>query len=139
MTRGKAVLLQDKVSYILETTEFNGDMGIDMNRGEDMVKLLKKVKSENEFRRTIVEFNKAEFGYPEELFYERKNEDVIVFNMNDYFEKKGCLNWFSDYLYFLNLKSEKVKFVDIKERNIELKPTQIGVFKFGKFIKSINQ
>lgn len=132
MTRGKAILLSDK-NYTLETVEFNGDMGIDMDKGKELIKYLKPVNSEKLFRQAIALFNKDNFDYSGELFYQAKDEAEIIFKNRSYYDR-----WFSDYLYFLNIGSKPFKFADTQGKTITIQQHNIAVFYFGKFIKIIS-
>ena len=132
MTRGTIILFTNRQT--IETTEFNGDMYLKpQSNGQIMIDLLKKVKTEKDFREAITKFNKDNFGYQEELFYPREKKTEIVFTKGTYFNR-----WFSDYLYFLNLSDKTISFTDISIVKKKLKPKKkIFVFNFGEFYKAI--
>jgi len=132
MTRGTIILFTNRQT--IETTEFNGDMYLKhYSNGQIMVDLLKKVKTEKDFRKAITKFNKDNFSYQEELFYPREKKTKIVFTKRTYSNR-----WFSDYLYFLNLSDKTISFTDINLVEKKLKSKKkIFVFNFGEFYKAI--
>ena len=133
MTRGTTILITN--NSMIETTEFNGDMYLEPNsNGQQMLDLLKKVKTEKDFKQAIKKFNQDNFGYKEKLFHTSRNENSITFTEQSYFKR-----WFSDYLFFLNISHKQIKFIDIEGKSKILKPNQIIIFYFGVYYKLTQQ
>lgn len=137
MTRGKFVLITDKT--VFASCEFNGDMYYDDGWGIEVVKRLERVKSYEDFVKEVTAFDLANFGY--------QNEHDDYFGIHDYeigpneinFDKNYFGDWFSDYLYVLNLSSSMKEIV---ERNtherLGIDPGEIQIYCFGKYEGSNN-
>lgn len=160
MTRGTFYLITAKtkkenyLSYkqpiVLGSTEFNGDMyGSPLDSKDDQkigyyndaVKLLKKVKTENDFKKIITEFNATHHKYNENLvfaakvaIYEHNNKPLFDFEEDNYFR-----DYSSDYLYWKNISGDSVFFKeqDKSDSIIELPTSKIATFRFGNFIEII--
>lgn len=126
MTRGKLILITNKIVYI--STEFNGDMYPDGN-GLEAFKRLLNVNNPKDYVKEVGEFNKNNFDYQGRVFGTRnlkwleKTKDFS----EDYFN-----NWFSDWLYVKNISKKPVKFIlmDTKEERVVM-PDEVAAFNFG--------
>ncbi len=137
MTRGTPYLiLKDRT---ILSDEFNGDMYGSPQNNEwaqkhgcysEMVTRLKKVKSEEEFRKEMRAFNSENHNHNPFGFYTDKREDIDF--SDDYFG-----NFSSDYLFFKNMSGKPVRIIDSKKHRIELKHGSIATFHFGEFIEII--
>ncbi len=142
MTRGKMVLITD--DSVLTSVEFNGDMYLPDGKwdgyGKDVIDGLKEVKTEQEYKDFVLKFNAEHHGYDdvEEFTYDLLEEcryrgicqtEEELFDMaTGYFDK-----WFSDYLYFKNLRSEAVAVYDDEGRVLSIEPNGILVLNFGTY------
>jgi hypothetical protein len=133
MTRGTAILLTNFKS--VTTCEFNGEMYIEPDsNGSILLKHLERVKSTKGFKREVTEFNKKCFGYIDiPIYLVVKRLRNIEFKPSTYYR-----DWFSDYLYFLNISWFKIKIIDMDGKVFYLLPGEIAVFYFGKFYMSHN-
>jgi len=154
MTRGTFYLITDK--RMIESCEFNGDMyGSPLDSESDQkvghykkaIKLLKKVRTIEDFKREINAFSEKEFG-PEsgkkvfncgnvefvDQSHARYKDDngIIAMNDDNYFAV-----YFSDYLYFKNCGKKTIDIKDRKNKLIKLKPMEIATFDFGDLIEVI--
>jgi len=133
MTRGTAILLTNFKS--VTTCEFNGDMYIEPDsNGQILLYHLENVKTVRQFKRAIEKFNDDCFGYTGiPLHLTVKKFKSIKFKESTYFK-----DWFSDYLFFLNISWFKRKIIDMDGKEFELLPGELAVFYFGKFYMSYN-
>lgn len=127
MTRGTSILiLPDKM---LISSEFNGDMYLDpYSNGEAMVYKLEESNSIIDYIKKLHEFNNERFGYKDISVYQSLRPAAIIFNEYSYFEK-----WFSDFLFFKNLFSKSMLFIDKNGHRFRLKSGDIAVYYFGVF------
>ena len=159
MTRGTAYLILPK-GKVISSCEFNGDMYGSPKDDErlqrvgyysEMVERLKRVKDENTFKVQIKEFDKENFGYQDEEYdCEEDNyfkffkddwkkewcnrNNKISFNENVYFK-----DFFSDYLYWLNLSGESVEFQCMNDKTRKVDHREIITFNFGNYIETIKK
>ena len=117
---------------VLRTVEFNGGMGYDMSAGQHVVTMLRDIKDsspdviEDDFRGFIEDLNNVHFNYPEKLIRDEVISD-ISFEKDFYFH-----NWFSDYIYVLNVKKEPVIVSDYHSNKEEIESGEMAAFYFGK-------
>ena len=137
MTRGTPYLILR--SKVVCSDEFNGDMygspkdsKWEQKNGHysEMVERLKRVESEEEFRKEIKAFNSENHDYHPFSFYTDDKKDIDL--SDDYF-----VNFFSDYLFFKNLSGRPVRIMDSKKRPVRLKHGSIATFYFGEFIEIV--
>ena len=138
MTRGQIVVFHE--GGITTSTEFNGDMYFNAGdgwggHGDEVVEALKKVKSVEDYKEYVRAFNKEYFQYEEELFYNAITDGGYGFTEKDmldmtegYYDK-----WFSDYLYFKNLRDEDVDLITMDGTMLTVKPNGILALNFGDF------
>jgi hypothetical protein len=132
-TRGTAILLTNFKS--VTSCEFNGNMSIGNNTdGSFLLEHLEKVKTVREFKRAIERFNGGWYGYngiPLHLTVGKLRN--IRFKQSTYYR-----DWFSDYLYFMNISWFKVKITGKDGKVFHLLPGEIAVWYFGNFFMSHN-
>ena len=80
MTRGKIVLITN--DKLLTSVEFNGDMYVEHGHGEQLLKDLPNIKTEEEYRDYVVAFDNENFGYAN---YETEYKDGVNYFNNEYF------------------------------------------------------
>lgn len=134
MTRGQLVIVEP--GRIITSTDYNGDMGTDMDTGKKALKELKKVKNLEAFKKLTQSFN-DDYGYKDEhdTYFPCWNWSMMdLFDMtSDYFDK-----WFSDYLYIKNLSGETIYIKaktdsDIGFELVSLEDGKIGVLNYGRY------
>lgn len=144
MTRGQIVLFTE--GKVLSSIEFNGDMYPPANDGwvgygQDVIDGLKMVGSVQEYEDFVRKFNAdhhdykdvKQFVYDALAIYNKdynKNvtEECLLDMQDGYFDK-----WFSDYLYFKNIRDEEVTVYDDEGKAVIVKPQGILVLNFGSF------
>lgn len=133
MTRGTVILLTNFKSVV--TCEFNGGMYIKPeSNGSILLEHLDKVKTVRQFKRAIEKFNGGCFGYDDmPLYLTVKRLRNIEFKPSTYYK-----DWFSDYLYFINISWFKIKITSMDSKIFYLFPGEIAVWYFGKFYMSHN-
>ena len=133
MTRGQIVLITNDGLYT--SAEFNGDMYYE-GYGEQVIEGLEKVKSYEEYKQFVEEFNAENFEYDDKLIYELAKTDTeddvktikrLLTMGKDYFD-----SWFSDYLYIKNISDEDWEItLDDDDWTITLKSGEICSLNFG--------
>ena len=122
MTRGKLVLVVNKDTSCMVSTEFNGDMypsgyGAVADAGRTQVKNL------GDFQDLVKKFVKG-YGYNE------RDEEIhphkLAGTLGDYYQ-----NWFSDYLYIKNICGRDIVVTDKNGNELELPNNGIVVLDFG--------
>ena len=127
MTRGKFVLFEEDKVYA--TNEFNGDMYYS-GHGELAALGMKGVRTKEALLEYAKDFNKKEFGYPEEeiclyLLADEETYDKYLDMTQSYFEK-----YFSDYIYIINVSGRDLEFKTKSGTRI-LRDDTSGVLNFG--------
>lgn len=136
MTRGTAYVLYEKDGQIWmgATDEFNGDM-YPGSKHDDMVKALCKVFTYEDFGLVMHKFNKENHNYDDFQIYHHTLEAKLgPVNYID-FDKDYYSEWFSDYIFVLNLTGKDFLFKEkdrVVEKNILIPHDCIAVFNFGK-------
>lgn len=131
MTRGKIIVFHK--DGIISSTEFNGDMYYECH-GREVFENLQKISTIEEYEQFIEDFNTQNFGYSTE-------EYGLTYNPLDYYTEEDLLDmrtgyfdkWFSDYLYFKNLRDENVVITDDNSIKVIVAPNGIVSLNFGKF------
>ena len=133
MTRGQIVLITNDGLYT--TIEFNGNMYYDWY-GKQVIEKLENIKSYEEYKQFVEEFNAENFEYEDELIYELARTDTeegvktinkLLTMGKDYFD-----NWSSDYLYIKNISDENWEItLDDDDWTITLRPGEICSLNFG--------
>lgn len=122
MTRGKLVLVVNKDTSCMVSTEFNGDMYPD-GYGAVAYAGLAQVKNLGDFQDLVKKFVKG-YGYDE------KDEEIhphkLAGTLGNYIQ-----NWFSDYLYIKNICGNDIVVTDKKGNELELPNNGIVVLDFG--------
>lgn len=137
MTRGQIVIFHDE--GITTSTEFNGDMYFATDDGygygTEVVEALKDIHSLEDYKKFVTAFNKKNFQYEEELFYNpltdgrTKYTEVELLNMTEgYFDK-----WFSDYLYFKNLREDDVTLITDDGNMLTVESGGILALNYGEY------
>ena len=127
MTRGRWVIITKRGIYA--SIEFNGDMYYRGGHGEEVVKILKRIKGLADFKRELLKFNDKHFGYEDlnEINAWCRKADLDL-REKTYFKN---FNWFSDYLYFKNLTKEDVYITNFYGKKYVLHPNEIAIYNFG--------
>ena len=134
MTRGKMIIVEP--GRIVSSTEYNGDMGTDMDNGKKALKELKKVKNLESFKKLTKAFNDS-YSYTQDLdaYFPCWSWSMMdLFDMtNGYFDK-----WCSDYLYIKNLSGETIYIKadtdsDIGFELVSLEDGKVGVLYYGNY------
>lgn len=137
MTRGQIVIFHDE--GITTSTEFNGDMYFASDEwaghGTEVVEALKDIHSLEDYKKFVTAFNKEHFKYEEELFYNpltdgrAKYTEAQILDMTEgYFDK-----WFSDYLYFKNLREYDVVLITDDGNMLTIESGGILALNFGEY------
>lgn len=140
MTRGQIVLITE--NGVTTSIEFNGDMYYD-GHGETVIAALNEIRTEEEYRNFVSKFNKQNFEYEENLFYNAceievfqggeckttiSTEEELFDFSKDYFDK-----WFSDYLYIKNLRNADVKMTDDNGVGLLVSSGGVLMLNFGAY------
>lgn len=133
MTRGQIVIITNDGLYT--SIEFNGDMYYDFY-GKQVIEKLEEIRSYEEYKKFVEEFNDENFEYDGDLVYKLASTDTekdierikkFLTMGKDYFD-----NWFSNYLYIKNISDEDCEItLDNDDWIITLKPNDICSLKFG--------
>lgn len=131
MTRGKFVLITDETVY--GSCEFNGDMYYDNGHGIEVVERLELVKGYEDFKKHVSDFDKNHFGYQDNYdgYFGVYNYEIYPYNIN--FNKDYFGEWFSDYLYILNLSSKQQPIKDRDDTTFVIEPGEIQIYHFGHY------
>jgi len=127
MTNGNIYLiLKDK---ILKSHIFSGDLYPE-KRGDRVLKLLRLVHNEKDFKTVIKEINiEDSYDIEEEKEYSILKQDIskaINFNIN-YFKR-----FFADWIFFKNLSNKDILFIGRPcKKEYILKPNKVVRFYFG--------
>lgn len=146
MTRGKFILVtKDELGdlVIRTSTEFNGDM-YPGGHYEDAVELLRKVVNPADFPTACYEFNKTHHNYQDEVIVteeyktlERENGRPLEIEGKIDFRKYYYENWFSDYLFLLNLTGGELEIID-SEGNVYMQPDKtLSTLNFGAMLPTL--
>lgn len=152
MTRGAFYLITTKKIY--QSIEFNGDMyggpndsieRQEMGRYNAAIRTLDRCKDKKTFVAEITKFNRVQkFNYSQKMVwnfeeYHNDSDGRIVLDFNDDYAGR----FFSDYLYFKNVRKKPVIFILTTLDNSDnhpvfhLLPNKIATFVFGRFIEII--
>lgn len=124
MTRGQIVCITNE--GVITSIEFNGDMYLS-HHGKRITERLKKDMTLSDYKKYVKYFNKAYFGYNDELFYDVDGK-YLDMNKEDYISA-----WFSDYLYIKNISDKNQIVIDEDFNEITLRPQGYVVLYFGKY------
>ena len=132
MTRFQIVaIFNDK---ILTAGEFNGDGYFENGHGEEICEAFENMKTKEDYLSLVNWINDKHFNYNEKLIYELEDgveDDYFNFYRPDdnywYYEQ-----WFSDYLYIINLSEEEKEIIDDSGTRIIIKPNGWLTLNFGK-------
>lgn len=124
MTRGQIVCITNE--GVTTSIEFNGDMYLS-HHGKRIIKRLKEDMTLYDYKKYVKYFNKAYFGYNDELFYDVDGK-YLDMNKEDYISA-----WFSDYLYIKNISDKNQIVIDEDFNEITLRPQGYVVLYFGKY------
>lgn len=133
MTRGTLAVVYNRKVY--RSIEFNGSMSPD-DLGEEAMEKLKYVTDLKSFKDMIADFKAEHFN--------EYTDDPLVVKGNLYtldLTSNYTLNWFSDYLYIMNLdeKQRKIKYVSKHLKTGKcfsyLETGELGVFYFGRLVE----
>ena len=144
MIRGTLAIILEGCIY--QSLEFNGNMYYEEGQddyGHDAVKALERVNDLDSFKKAVLKFNKDHHHYDlrkESAIYGPIELNTLDFNL-DYFK-----NWFSDYIYLKNCSNKEINIIERNEYKeskdiniITLKPDEIEVLHFGKFVCKIKK
>lgn len=124
MTRGQIVCITNE--GVKTSIEFNGDMYIPWH-GKNIIKELKKDMTYDDYVELVEDFNRQNFEYDEQLFYD-VDKEYLDMNKEDYFAA-----WFSDYLYIKNISDEDQTVIDEEFNEITIHPQGYVVLYFGNY------
>lgn len=130
MTRGTIYCITD--TFIVHTTEFNGDMYPE-GHGLNVIKGLKKVKSIEEFNKFAEDFNDNKHNYTGNITHLDHRSiimrgDKISMTDENYYEK-----FFSDWIFIKNLSTKEVIISTREKKTISLLPGEQVAINFGHF------
>jgi len=128
MTNGTAIMLGTAKTVM--SCEFSDFMYLNPNGfGRVLLDYLERTRTEIGFIDSISRFTQEYFGRGETpICYPVKRFRRIVFK-----DKTYRRDWFSDFLFFLNLGAYTVRFVDRDGKRLDLLPGEIMVFYLGRF------
>lgn len=137
MTRGQIVVFHSE--GITTSTEFNGDMYFPDDKwaghGQQVVDALKDINTVDDYKKFVKAFNDEHFQYEEDLFYNplvdgsgELTEEKLLDMTEGYYD-----NWFSDYLYFKNLRDDDVHITTMDGNMLTVEPNGILVLNFGDY------
>lgn len=124
MTRGQIVCITNE--GVKTSIEFNGDMYIPWH-GKNIINELKKDMTYDDYVKLVEDFNRQNFEYDEQLFYD-VDKEYLDMNKDDYFSA-----WFSDYLYIKNISDEDQTVIDEEFNEIIIHPQGYVVLYFGNY------
>ena len=124
MTRGQIVCITNE--SVITSIEFNGDCYLS-HYGKRIIKRLKEDMTLSDYKKYVKYFNKAYFGYDDELFYD-VDKKYLDMNREDYISA-----WFSDYLYIKNISDKDQIVIDEEFNEITLHPQGYVVLYFGNY------
>jgi hypothetical protein len=127
MTRGQIICITNE--GVKTSIEFNGDMYLSWH-GKNVVNELKKDMAYDDYVKLVEDFNRQNFEYDEQLFYD-VDKEYLDMNKENYFSA-----WFSDYLYIKNISDEDQIVIDEEFNKITLHPQGYVVLYFGKYDES---
>lgn len=141
-------IISDK--EVWKSTEFNGGMGLDCY-GKDVIAVLKKVQTLEDFKNFVLAFDKTHHKYNEKvMFYKADEQKNPYINNNgikyfDYYKSKEGFNFFQDSKkrYIYTSDSNYIKNLSNKDVHIVcgngifiLKPNQILVSDYEECINN---
>lgn len=135
MTRFQIVgIFEDK---ILTAGEFNGDGYFENGHGEELCAQFPNIKTEKDYRELVKFINDEYFEYDNDVIFE--TDKNIKPDLFDFYrlnkEGRYFKVWFSDYLYIINLSTEKQKIIDEKGTEITILPGGWATINFGELYK----
>lgn len=153
MTRGTLACVifnfEKQQFEINSSTEFNGDMGVDMSEGKFALNKLKKVKDIEQFKdvvwKTIVKFkyqDEYDNGRQSQLLWNHSCENKGNNIENPYVIDENILSNvfnYSDYEYLINISDKSFFFNDRNGHIVELMPNgkEIAIMSYCYYIGSM--
>lgn len=135
MTRGKIIFV-DESGTLSSSVEFNGDMYPDgtFANGGRVIRAFKKgeIRTEEEYREYVYEFDKANFGYAENYKIDLI-QDVFELENLEYDVRKNT----SDYLYIINQSGHDIRILTEGDEKHTISDGDMGIVCYQSWEKIV--